>query len=490
MPVQLPINNSEIPPATPPKNGFGDILALGFGATVAMWAIGYVGHMPLTQLPTALFVSAMLLCLVVAGFITARTTSRGLLGALLVGLVSSLLNLLILGSLLYQPADAARVPNPLLWLPGAILLSMTLAGLGALLGRRSPSTPPSAPNWPACFAWVTCAAAFLLLIIGGLVTGFRAGMTVPDWPNSYGANMFLFPLQRMTGGVFYEHAHRLLGSLVGIATLALALFLTLTRQHRPAVRLVWLVGACIALQGLMGGLRVTRNSAALAVIHGFFAHAVLAGLVAVAILLTRRWRAAVPEPRPSASTDHVMSAAFVALILLQTFLGALLRQLQFDMLLVLHITFATFVAALALAVGMRAWALNPAFPILRRTGIAILLILFLQLALGVVAVVFRTPAVDRSPLPQPSAGGLSAPSQTPDGLLSAVPDPAAARPPQSLPNTPASALLTTAHQANAAILLVAAVLLAFWSRRLLLQDDHALEPTPADPSPVPASAAP
>ena len=66
----------------------------------------------------------------------------------------------------------------------------------------------------------------MLISSGGLVTGFRAGMAVPDWPNTFGHNMFLFPFTKMTGGVFYEHAHRLLGSLVGLTALVLAILLS------------------------------------------------------------------------------------------------------------------------------------------------------------------------------------------------------------------------------------------------------------------------
>ena len=74
----------------------------------------------------------------------------------------------------------------------------------------------------ACF----CAGAVLFLIcIGGLVTSHEAGMSVPDWPNTYGYNMFLFPIGQWVGGVFYEHTHRLLASAVGLLTVVLAVWL-------------------------------------------------------------------------------------------------------------------------------------------------------------------------------------------------------------------------------------------------------------------------
>ena len=66
------------------------------------------------------------------------------------------------------------------------------------------------------FAVFTAVATLGLLGIGGLVTSHGAGMAVPDWPNTYGSNMFLFPVSRWVGGVLYEHAHRLFASGVGL----------------------------------------------------------------------------------------------------------------------------------------------------------------------------------------------------------------------------------------------------------------------------------
>ena len=134
-----------------------------------------------------------------------------------------------------------------------------------------------AVDWLPVFAWIAVVATLLLISIGGLVTGFRAGMAVPDWPNSFGSNMFLYPLAKMTGGVFYEHAHRLLGSLVGLTALTLAILLAIDRRSSGVLILVWCVGLCVLLQGILGGLRVTDNSTHLAVVHGFFAHVILAG---------------------------------------------------------------------------------------------------------------------------------------------------------------------------------------------------------------------
>src|SRR5439155_19689439 len=72
-------------------------------------------------------------------------------------------------------------------------------------------------------ALLTACATFPLIFMGGLVTSHEAGMSVPDWPNSYGYNMFLFPPKLCVGGILYEHTHRLMGTVVGMCAIVLAI---------------------------------------------------------------------------------------------------------------------------------------------------------------------------------------------------------------------------------------------------------------------------
>src|SRR2546426_3568124 len=101
------------------------------------------------------------------------------------------------------------------------------------------------------FALFTAGCTLLLLVAGALVTSNDAGLSVPDWPLSYGS---LTP--PMVGGIRYEHSHRLIASFVGLLTIVLAIWLWL-REPRPWVRRLGLValGAVIA-QGVLGGLTV------------------------------------------------------------------------------------------------------------------------------------------------------------------------------------------------------------------------------------------
>src|SRR2546426_3330341 len=84
-------------------------------------------------------------------------------------------------------------------------------------------------------ALLTAATTFPLIFMAGLVTSHQAGMSVPDWPNSYGYNMFLFPPRLWVGNILYEHTHRLMGSVVGMLSIVLAIVAWRT-ESRPWVR--------------------------------------------------------------------------------------------------------------------------------------------------------------------------------------------------------------------------------------------------------------
>src|ERR1700684_776632 len=101
------------------------------------------------------------------------------------------------------------------------------------------------------FAVFTACCTFLLLIAGALVTSNDAGLSVPDWPLSYGSLM-----PPMIGGIFYEHGHRMIATLVGTLTIVLAVWLSLVEPRRWVRRLGWAALGLVIAQGLLGGLTV------------------------------------------------------------------------------------------------------------------------------------------------------------------------------------------------------------------------------------------
>lgn len=411
--------------------GGADLLAVGFGMSVAMWALGYVGRLPGVEAPGPLLAVGFVAVLVAGGHLIGRATRRGALGGALAGALTATLNLLVVLSLV-RSDTTPHAPFSLASIPATVLGTALVTAAAAAWGARTPS--PSTPNWTGRFAGVAAAATLLLIGAGGLVTGREAGLSVPDWPASFGSNMFLYPLARMTGNIYYEHTHRLYGSLVGLTTFALAIHLWRVDSRRwlRALALAAVVG--VVAQGSLGGLRVTLAdagggvhtalahhettiSATLRVAHGVLGQVFFGVIVLLAAATSRAWRAA---PGVVASLDRSLALALVYALVGQLLLGALLRHLAVDA--IYHIGAAGVVTLLALFAGTRAWALHTSPP-LRASGVAVLLLVTLQVLLGVGAWV----AVSLSPPHDP---------------------------------TTFDALITTAHQTNGAALLAGAVLVA------------------------------
>ena len=199
--------------------------------------------------------------------------------------------------------------------------------------------------WLSRFAFMTVGATFLLLTIGGIVSSKGVGMAVPDWPTTFGENMFFFPFSKMVGGVFYEHSHRLMGSLVGFLTIGLT-FLIWWKEDRRWLK--WLsVSALISviLQGIMGGLRVVEISTYYAVAHGAFAHLFFALIVSITLFLTDFWRDAGSDiPNEAHTTLRKLSIYTSIAIYIQLILGAIYRHT--GDLLWLHLLFAFLVTIL------------------------------------------------------------------------------------------------------------------------------------------------
>jgi cytochrome c oxidase assembly protein subunit 15 len=143
--------------------------------------------------------------------------------------------------------------------------------------------------WLYWFAVLTALVTLALIGIGGLVTSHEAGMSVPDWPTTYGYNMFLFPINKWLGGIFYEHSHRLLASLVGLMTTILAVWLWL-KDSRPWVHWLGVTAFLLVVaQGVLGGLRVTLHMDSLGIYHATIAQLFFMLTCAIALFTSRWW---------------------------------------------------------------------------------------------------------------------------------------------------------------------------------------------------------
>ena len=437
----------------------GPVLVCGFAAAIAAWVAWFITHLPWLGLQEQVSLPA-----IVVTWIAVLTVVLGRLGqvdfrtSVGAGLVSAVPGLLLLGTRLAQPANASGVSQGLVPSAGIIIAGFlvfaiaigTVAGLLARLIAPAASGNPTSSGesrlWQARFALVACVAIFPLLLVGGLVTSTNSGMAVPDWPQTYGSNMFLYPLgtriHEVVGKpyeqVFLEHSHRLFGALVGLTTLVLMVWVLLKDSRK------WVKGVAIAafvlvcFQGVLGGLRVTENSRPFALVHGVLAQLLFALVVSLAVVLSPTFLAGLPVAGSlaidalQAKRAKVFTAATLHTLILQLLLGAAYRQFRHIHILYTHVALSLVVMVLGAIAGITCGTIAPATgPIGRtvsRVGTWLLVIVVIQFLLGWVAFV---------------AGGRTL-----------------------TPETDLQAIVRTVHQGNGALLLGLATAAHVWARRL------------------------
>lgn len=185
------------------------------------------------------------------------------------------------------------------------------------------------------FARFVAGCTVLLVLAGSLVTSTDSGLSVPDWPTTYGWNMFSFPPSKWVGGIFYEHGHRLIASSVGLFTIVLASWLWL-REPRRWLR--WLgVFALVAViaQGVLGGLTVLFFlPAPISTAHAGLAEIFFCLTVAIALFTSPGWIAGYGR-RGSSTPEGIddgglrrLATTTTALIYVQILIGAAMRHTE------------------------------------------------------------------------------------------------------------------------------------------------------------------
>jgi len=237
------------------------------------------------------------------------------------------------------------------------------------------------------FAIFTAGATLLLIVAGALVTSHDAGLSVPDWPTSFGS---YYKIPRMVGGVQYEHGHRMLAEFVGLLTIILALW-TWRVDKRIGLRLLALGAiSTVIMQGILGGLTVLLflpplvSSAHAALAQTFFCIG-----VAIALLTGRRWieeqpRAELDQRRPALFTLTLLS---IFVLYVQLILGAMFRHHGLSWWP--HVINAGLVAVVLSWTAVRAISVYPKLEAVRRPAVAMLGLMVAQLCLGFLAFITR-----------------------------------------------------------------------------------------------------
>lgn len=449
-------------PRRAPAVLLGPILCYGFGTGVAMWIVGFLTHHPAFRVPSmasgiTLLFTLLAGCIFAGGAVEKR---RSWIVGLGTGLVATGLSLFIISSYLSGEKGSSPDMNRLGTAAGGFLLVGAVAGLiGGVLGavlekifsakRRELIVPAGEPDWLARFGLVAAVSVAPLLVLGGWTTTGGAALSVPDWPTTYGANMFLYPIGEMSRPrVYLEHSHRLFGTLVGMTTIVLVLFTFLGGEKRRwmKVMVLALLGLVIA-QGVLGGIRVTARSTGLALMHGILAQVFFALMVAYAAFLSPTFKNKdLPGGVLASRRPKSMATAFMHTTIVQLFFGALYRHMGTPHAMYTHIVFSLVVVVFAIFAsfevrGMLAGQAEPQWARPKRSmtvlGTAILGCVALQFTLGWAAL-FIVGIKKKTELPLGEAAIHAAERSLPEQL------------------TP------TLHQANGALLLALATLSYVW----------------------------
>jgi cytochrome c oxidase assembly protein subunit 15 len=377
------------------KQRVARVLTLSLGATTAMWVFSYIAILFSGKTGGEFLFIAAGLCLPIA---SRHATS--LKEGAWVGFVSAFLNLLLIGSIVGGKAPSEMMVMGLYWVAGLFAISVALGVIGALFhGGLQERTCEM--DWQFGFLAVATTLVFLMLVTGGLVTGMEAGLAVPDWPNSYGHNMLLYPLTEMVSqeneGVFFEHAHRLTGMFVGLTSLLMVVCVWKWNTSRYARFLAITIFLLVCLQGLLGGLRVTgyltleqdremlSPNLWIGVVHGVVGQVIFAGFVCLAAMMSPQWK----STSTTRQKGDVRWVSFLcAAMVLQLILGAVYRHMIGDEtlapkathILYTHIAVAFLVLFLAVVVGLRCMQRGNA--LLKKIGVSLHIIVLFQVLLG------------------------------------------------------------------------------------------------------------
>jgi len=237
------------------------------------------------------------------------------------------------------------------------------------------------------FAIFTASLTLVLIVAGALVTSNDAGLSVPDWPTSFGS---IYKMPHMVGGVKYEHSHRMVAEFVGLLTIILAVW-TWRAEKRRWLRFLGVAAlATVVVQGILGGITVLRflppavSSAHAAVAQTFFCIA-----VAIAVFTGRRWLQEHPRTEPDKRHPSLFTLTLLSIFVLyvQLLLGAMFRHHGLSWWP--HVVHAVVVATVLSWTAIRAISVYSQIEAVKRSAVMMLGLMIAQLCLGFLAFITR-----------------------------------------------------------------------------------------------------
>ena len=244
-------------------------------------------------------------------------------------------------------------------------------------------------TWLHRYTVIVAAITLLLVIAGGLVTSNNAGLSVPDWPLSYGK---LMPV--MQGGVLYEHGHRMIATLVGLLAIGLVIWLWVAEPRRWVAWMGTGALGLVILQGVLGGLTVLYLlPKPVSIAHACLAQLFFSMVVAIELVTSRRWRQGAQMVEGTGRPSLRWAALMVPLcVLAQLLLGAAVRHQASG--IIPHILGAMLVSGVVLLVGITVLVQYGTHPALGHAARVLMTVAFLQVFIGIGAYISRISVAD------------------------------------------------------------------------------------------------
>lgn len=267
-------------------------------------------------------------------------------------------------------------------------------------------------------------STFILIVAGGLVTSTGSGLSVPDWPLSYGR---FFP--PMVGGIRFEHTHRVIAGAVGLLTFALTALLWMTEQRKWLRGLGLIASIALLIQAILGGLTVIYLlPTTVSVLHACLAQTFFCLMAALALFTSQEWKKAPVVTSAEASSLRRLGVVTTLFIYLQLIVGSFVRHSSGKSLWI-HFVLAFLIILHALIIAGRVLGSTELSARLSRHALLLGGLVVFQIFLGLGAFIFARR------LPEETAGM-------------------------------ARVLITTSHQALGALILATALLLTLRAFRL------------------------
>ena len=256
------------------------------------------------------------------------------------------------------------------------------------------------------FSKFVAACTVLLILAGSLVTSHGAGLSVPDWPTSYGWNMFTFPPSMWVANIWYEHGHRLVASTVGFLTIILAVWLWVAETERRWLRWLGVIAlAAVVAQGLLGGLTVLFFlPPAVSTAHAGLAEIFFCLTVSIALFTSPGWKSGYNESAVDDSRLRTIATTTTAIIYTQILIGATMRHTgaglaipdfpwmfghlvpdHWDSKIAVHFAHrmgALIVAVSAVSTAVYIWRRHTDRPYLASPALLLLILVLVQIVLG------------------------------------------------------------------------------------------------------------